>query len=131
VRRSQNVSAPAAVIVIVLALVISFLVFNRPAPENAPLARPVPEPPPVEDQQLTDMFKGLSPLGIAAVTPPLQEDRMQGVRVAMVANDSPAHRAGLQAGDFIVTFDQKSLMSAEALSYLLGRVAPSRPTRWK
>ncbi len=119
-------SAPAAIIVIVVALIILFAVFNHPAPEAVQLSVQVPEPPPIDDRQVADMYKGLSPLGIVAVIPPLLEDRQRGVRVVAVVRDTPAARAGLKAGDFISTFDQKSLMSFDALSYLLARVEPSK-----
>jgi len=122
VRRTQNVSAPVAVVVIAAALGLLFLVFNRPAPEVAQPSRPVPEAPPVEDQEVSDMYKGLSPLGIVAVVPPLMEDRRTGVRVATIVRDSPADRAGLKPGDFITDFDHKRLRSSDALIYLLARV---------
>ena len=123
-RRTQNVSAPVAVVVIAAALGLLFLVFNRPAPEVAQPSRPVPEAPPVEDQEVSDMYKGLSPLGIIAVVPPLREDRMQGVRVATVVRDSPGDRAGIRPGDFLTDFDHRRLISWEALVYLLARVQP-------
>lgn len=125
-RRSQNVSAPAAIIVIVVALIILFAVFNHPAPEAIQPSVQVPEPPPVDERQISDMYKGLSPLGIVAVFPPLLEDRLQGVRVVAVVKDTPAARAGLKPGDFIATFDQKYLVSPDALTYLLARVEPKK-----
>lgn len=125
-RRNQNVSGPIAVIVIVAALAVLFLVFNRPAPEPATLSKPVPSEPPADERQLSDMVKGLSPLGIVAVFPPLLEDRLKGVRVAMVGKDTPADRAGLQPGDFIATFDGRSLLSPDALVYLLAQVRPEK-----
>jgi S1-C subfamily serine protease len=126
VRRSQNVSAPVAAVVIAVALAIFFLVFNRPSQEVATPSRPVPEAPPVDATQLSDMSKGLSPLGVIAVIPPLLEDRGRGVRVAAVLKDSPAARVELQGGDFILTFDGKSLMSSDALIFLLALVQPQQ-----
>ena len=119
-------SAPAAIIVIVAALIVFFMVFNRPAPETVQLSVQVPDPPPVDESQIADMYKGLSPLGLVAVLPPLLEDRQRGVRVVAVGKDTLAARAGLKAGDLIVTFDQKHLMSPDALTYLLARVEPKK-----
>ena len=125
-RRSQNVSAPIAAIVIAAALGLFFVIFNRPSQETAPAARPVPEPPPVEESQVADMFKGLSPLGVVAVMPQLVEDRMKGVRLAAIVRDSPAERAGLQAGDLVTAFEGNKLVAPEPLIFLLAQVQPKR-----
>lgn len=125
-RRSQNVSAPVAAIVIVAALGLFFLVFNRPREEVVTPFRPVPDPPPMEESQIADMYKGLSPLGVVSVMPPLLEDRMKGVRVVAVMKDSPAARAGLQPGDLIVAFDRRPMVAAEALSFALTQVQPKQ-----
>lgn len=125
-RRNQNVSAPVAAVVIAVALALFFLIFNRPRQEVETPSRPIPEAPPVTADQLSDMTKGLSPLGIVAVIPPLLEDRQKGVRVAAVLKDSPAARGKLQPGDLISTFDGKRLMSSDALIFLLALVKPQQ-----
>ena len=122
----QNVSGPAAMLVLVLALVVAFLLFSRQTPEPVQYTLPVPETPPLEESQVSDMHKGLAPLGIYAVLPPLREDRMKGVRVAFVLRGTPAEKAGFQSGDFITSVNGQNLISPDALIAYLTIVEPSK-----
>ncbi|MBA6412540.1 DegQ family serine endoprotease [Parahaliea sp. F7430] len=51
-------------------------------------------------------------------------DRPQGALVAQVAPDSPADKAGLQAGDVILRFDDKAIPSSSDLPHVVGLIAP-------
>ncbi|GAB3685798.1 DegQ family serine endoprotease [Salinisphaera aquimarina] len=50
--------------------------------------------------------------------------RPEGALVARVMPDSPAAKAGIQAGDVILSFDDQEVDSAAALPPLVGTVAP-------
>lgn len=120
----QNVSAPVAVIVIVLAISVALVVFSRVSlapPETQEEA--LPQTPPSDPAELMEVRQGLAPLGITAVVPPLQEDRRKGARVASVAPGSPADRAGIVVGDFITSFDGRKLIHPLALASLMPEVS--------
>jgi len=122
----QNVSGITAVLIIFVAFGVFFFAFSKlQAPPETPPFVP-PQTPPVQQGDMEDMYKGLSPLGITVVVPPLVEDRGRAVRVSGVFVKSPAERAGLQMGDAIEQFDGKYLMSREALFSLLTRVDPKK-----
>jgi S1-C subfamily serine protease len=122
--RKQNVTGSAAVVVILVAVTLFFAVFNKPAPPEQQLAKPVPSEPEISAAQLDDSRKGTLPLRMSVLFPPLPEDRMKIVRVARVSPDGPAGRAGLQAGDVVASFDGKALTNGDQLAYLLTKVKP-------
>jgi type II secretory pathway component PulC len=122
----QNVSGPTAMLVLVLALILAYFLFNRQTPEPVQYTLPVPETPPLEESQVSDMHRGLAPLGIYAVLPPLREDRMKGVRVVFVLRGTPAEKAGLQPGDFITAMGGQKLMSPDTLIAYLTIVEPAK-----
>lgn len=123
----QSVSAPAAAIVLLVGVLGFFVVFNRaklaPEPE-APTV--LPWAPPLEPGELHRLRRGLLPLGVRVVMPPLPSDRFKGVRVALIAAESPAAKGGLQAGDLIVSFDGRHMPYPYALTGLLRRASPDR-----
>jgi len=121
----HSVSAPAAVVVLVLALLGFMLAFNRarlaPAHEHPTT---LPWAPPIEAQELNRLRQGLLPLGIRVVMPPLAGDRFKGVRVAMVAARSPAAEGGLMPGDLMLSFNGRETVHPFALTALLEKVSP-------
>jgi membrane-associated protease RseP (regulator of RpoE activity) len=123
----QKVSASVAVVVIVVAAAIFLVVFSRASlapPEEEPIM--MPEAPTAESRDLARAREGLRPLGITGVMPALPEDRLAGVRVASVAADSPAERAGIRVGDLITSFDGDPLVDALQLAQLLRDVEQGR-----
>jgi S1-C subfamily serine protease len=123
----QNVSASVAVTVIVVAIAIFFVVFNRPAPPSpGEMMKPLPYAPEVDASKNADIRKGLRPLGVLAVFPPVAGDRSKGVRLAAVIPGSPAEQGGLQAGDLVTGFSGKQIGSQDALIYLLSLADPKQ-----
>lgn len=51
-------------------------------------------------------------------------DRPRGALVSLVAEDGPADKSGLQAGDVIVTFDGFDIPTSADLPHVVGLVAP-------
>lgn len=72
----------------------------------------------VQTQEVTR--ENFSKYGLSAV---------RGVAVEKVFDDSPAARAGLQAGDVIVRFDGEEVTSTRKLTRLIAEVAPDHQTR--
>ncbi len=95
-----------AAIAIVLALAGALVIFNRetlaPEPEGPAMLPPTP---PVNEQELSRLRRGLAPLGISVVWPPLGDDRFQVVRVAWVIRGSPADVSGVRPGDAVKSFN--------------------------
>ncbi len=123
----QNVSASAAVTIIVVAVAILFVVFNKPAPTSpGEIVKPLPFSPEVEAGKNADLRKGLRPLGVIAIFPPVLEDRSKGTRLAMVIPGSPADQGGLKPGDLIIGFNGRKVTGHEALIYLLSSADPKK-----
>ena len=51
-------------------------------------------------------------------------DRPRGALVVQVAEDGPADKAGLAAGDVIITFDGNDIPASADLPHVVGLVAP-------
>jgi serine protease Do len=51
-------------------------------------------------------------------------DRPRGALIVEVAEDGPADKAGLEAGDVIVTFDGNDISTSSELPHVVGLVAP-------
>ncbi len=51
-------------------------------------------------------------------------DRPRGALIVEVAEDGPADKAGLEAGDVIVTFDGNDIATSSELPHVVGLVAP-------
>lgn len=131
--RKQHVSGPVIVLVLFVVLVGAYILFYR-----AELAPPgvelhdhgeeeqveLPWSPPVSPEDLQALSIRLMPLGVAAVFPPLAEDRFAGVRIASVAAGSPAERGGLRPGDLVKRFGESDTTQAYALAAALARVEP-------
>jgi len=121
------------VLVLFVVLVAAYVLFYRAelAPPGVELydhgeeEQPeLPWSPPVNPEDLQALSIRLMPLGVAAVFPPLVEDRFAGVRIASVAAGSPAERGGLQAGDLVKRFGEWDTTQAFALAAALTRVEP-------
>lgn len=50
--------------------------------------------------------------------------RPRGALVAQVSKDSPAEKGGIEAGDVIVEFDGKSILTSADLPHVVGLIAP-------
>jgi len=124
---NRPISPTAAMIVILLALLIFSLVFSRAewAPEEKRPFRLPPEPS-LSETEVTQSRRGLKPLGIVGVLPPLKEDRRKGVRVAVVVPGSVADRAGIQMGDLIVSFGGQKLQHPLSLVGALNNAKAGR-----
>jgi len=132
----QRVSGPMVLVVILVVLLAAFVFFSRAewAPPGVGVHRhgeeeeavPLPWSPPVDPGEQRTLRKGLLPLGILAVFPPIGEDRGKGVRVAAVRPGSPAAQAGLEPGDLIKAFDAKRLGQPWGLVALLTAAAPDQ-----
>jgi S1-C subfamily serine protease len=122
----QTVSAPVAVIVVVLVAVIAAAVFGRRDPGHAPDDEVfvLPYTPPVEDREIEMLRRGLRPLGIAVVMPPLVPDRLRGARIAVVGPGSPADEAGLRPGDLVLRFNDTETQNPYALATAVAEVDP-------
>jgi len=118
----QQVSGPVAIIVIAVATIVLVAIFGRAslAPEEAgPFI--LPFEPELSQDEMVRYLRGLRPLGVIPVMPPLVSDRMKGVRVAGLAIGRPAQRAGIQPADLIVGFDGKPVAHAPGLISLVRR----------
>jgi serine protease Do len=51
-------------------------------------------------------------------------DRPRGALISQVSEDGPADRAGLKAGDVIITFDGEDIPTSADLPHIVGLVAP-------
>jgi len=131
----QRVSGPVIVVVILAVLLAGFVLFSRPelAPPGVGLhdhgeeeTVPLPWSREVGAQEMQRLRKGLLPLGVWAVFPPLGEDRGKGARVAGVRPESPAQKAGLEAGDLIKSFDGRQLSQPWTLVGLLEKASPGK-----
>ncbi len=124
----QTVSAPVAVIVLVLAVAVGLVVLGRQQPQHSHEDEVfvLPFEPPVEERELSILRKGLMPLGIAVVMPPLGDDRFKGARVAVVLPGSPAERGGLKAGDLILRFNDVGTGNPFALVAAVAEVDPEK-----
>lgn len=124
----HGVSLPVTIVVVIVVVAASLLAFNRqqlaPPPE-APAT--LPWAPTLEDGERAAISKGLLPLGIQVVMPPIGDDRFQGVRVASVLPGSPAAAGGLRPGDLIVSFNDKRITQPYALIAALEQTDPERP----
>jgi S1-C subfamily serine protease len=121
--KKQNVSGPVAALVIGLAIVVSIAVFTRAslAPKEPPPFI-LPREPPMEESERRALQTGLMPLGVAAVLPPLLEDRQSGARVAFLRPDSPAMNAGIRVGDLIRSLNGQPVYHAPGLVSMLQAV---------
>jgi membrane-associated protease RseP (regulator of RpoE activity) len=123
----QSISGPAAAAIIVAVLVGSLLIFNRaqlaPAPEPP---RMLPPSPPVDETELSRLRRGLSPLGISVVWPPLAEDRLKVIRIAWAVPGSPAQTAGLRGGDALQSFNDIETTHPYRLAAALADVDPEK-----
>jgi S1-C subfamily serine protease len=123
----QNVSASAAVAVLVVAIAVFYIVFNKPAPVSpGEVTKPLPFAPEVDPSKNADVRKGLRPLGVLAVFPPVPPDRNKGVRLAAVIPGSPADRGGLKAGDLVTGFNGQQLSNQDTFIYLLSLADPKQ-----
>ncbi len=124
----QTVSAPVAVVVLALAVALALVVFGRQQAQHnhEDEVFVLPPEPSVEDRDLSVLRKGLMPLGIAVVMPPLGEDRFKGARVALIYPGSPADRGGLKAGDLIVRFNDIDIGNPFALVGSVAKVDPEK-----
>lgn len=125
----HNVSGPIAAVVLLVALTAFFAFFSRaqwaPPPKVAIAPPPSPQMGP---DDLAVATRGLMPLGITAIVPPLLEDRRRGVRVASVRSGTPADRAGLQPGDLVLEFDDVQTVHVYILASVLAETTPDRST---
>ncbi|HEV8723709.1 MAG TPA: DegQ family serine endoprotease [Candidatus Binatia bacterium] len=71
------------------------------------------------------VVRGWLGVAIQKVTPALAEslglERPRGALVASVGADSPADRAGMQAGDVIIAFDEKNIEDSDDLPLVVAR----------
>ncbi len=123
----QNVSGPIAAVVLLVALAAFFVFFSRA--QWAPPEKVAPAPPPRPEMGPDDLAvatRGLLPLGVTAIVPPLVADRRRGVRVASVRSGSPAYEAGLEAGDLILEFDDAQTLHVYMLAAVLTQTDPDQ-----
>ena len=126
----QNVNAPVAAIIILLAIVASIAVFTRPNFSKSAADQPfvLPPAPPVDEQETQGLRQMLAPLGIACVMPPLVPDRFKGARVALVMPGGTADRGGVKPGDLITRFDAVQVSSPYSVAAALQGVNPQKPS---
>lgn len=126
----QNVSAPVAAIIILLAIVASIALFTRPNFSRSAADQPfvLPPAPPVDEQETQGLRQALAPLGIACVMPPLASDRFKGARVALVMPGGTADRGGMKPGDLITGFDAVKVSSPYSVAAALQRASPLQPS---
>ena len=122
----QNVSGAAAFIAIFVTIGLLFAVFSKPAPEPVDNSVSLPEVPQISDVEVRNMAKGLEPLGIVTVLPPILEDRAKGVRVSMVYPNTAAQKAGMLPTDLITAFNGHELVSKDPLIEYLTQVSPDK-----
>lgn len=137
----QNVSMPIIIVVLGVVVLIAYVAFSRSelAPpgvgehhhghDHGEETLPLPATPSAEPREIQAIAKGLLPMGVAAVFPPLVADRQKGVRMALVAPGSPAERAGLKPADLLTEFDGRKLSHPFALAAALEQVAPDKEYR--
>ena len=103
----QNVSAPTALIAIVLCAVLAVVVFGRRAPQHhgSEEVFVLPFAPDVDGNEVAALRAAMAPLGATVVFPPLPGDRSSGARIAFVMPGGPAAAGGLMPGDLVVSFD--------------------------
>jgi serine protease Do len=94
---------------------VGTLVAQGPAPN------PLPEP--------TDRARMLRFDGRGSQIGVMVEDATSGVRVRDVDEDSPAAKAGIRDGDFVVEFDGERVRSARQFSRLVEETAPGRTVK--
>lgn len=125
----QRVSGPLAGLIIIVAVLVLVAVLIRmdPGPDPEPEVFFLPFAPPVEQSEVDSLRRGLRPLGIYIVMPPLAEDRLQGARVALVLPGSPAGHAGMRAGDLIVEFNGQRVGHAYAVVHGIETAEPGKP----
>lgn len=125
----QTVSAPVAVIVVVLAALAAVFVFGRQGPrrEAEDEVFVLPFEPPVEDRELVALRKGTAPLGAFVVMAPVASDRFKGARVAMVMRGSPASEGDLRPGDLVLRFNDTQTTNPYALAAAIAKADPDRP----
>lgn len=133
VGQKRNVSGPVMVLALFVVLVGAYFLFYRAelAPPGVDLlhgheeeAPELPWSPPVNTEDLQALARGLAPLGLMPVFPPLSAERAAGVRIAVVAPGSPAEQAGLQPGDLVKRFGEWDTPQAFVLAAVLRRVDP-------
>ena len=132
----QRVSGPVLVVVMLAVLLAGFLIFGREelAPPGVGVHQhgeeeetmPLPWSPPTSAQEMNSLRKGLLPLGVLAVYPPLGEDRGKGARLAGVRPGSPAGSAGLEPGDLLKSFDGRRLSNPWALVSAVENASPEK-----
>ncbi|MFB3882038.1 MAG: PDZ domain-containing protein [Armatimonadota bacterium] len=124
----QNVNAPVAAIIILVAVVVFIALFTRPdfSTGGAEKTFVLPPSPPVDEQETQSLRQALGPLGIACVMPPLNSDRFKGARVALVMPGGPADRGGMKPGDLITKFDEIKVSSPYSVAAGLQRVSPQK-----
>ena len=114
----QNVSAPTALIAIVLCAVLAVVLFGRREPQGG---RPedvfvLPFAPEVDANEVAALRAAVLPLGASVVFPPLPGDRSAGARIALVAPSGPAAAGGLRPGDLVVSFNGAGIAHPYALA---------------
>lgn len=125
----QQVSAPVAVIVVILALIVFAALFHNPRLAPPETVEPgAPPEPPINNQEVVSARQGLRPLGVVAVLPPLVEDRRKGVRVAAVAPNSPAD-CGVKVGDRIESFAGHTTVHPMGLAGQVNQVKPDQKSK--
>ena len=107
----QTVSAPIALIAIVLCAVLAFLLFSRMEPPSSGPEEvfTLPFAPPVKEKEVNALQTSVFPLGVSVVFPPLPADRFAGARIGQVAPGSPAATGGMKPGDLVVSFNGQKI----------------------
>ncbi len=124
----QKVSAPVAVIILALAIIVMLVIFSRPQPVQQDQVFILPPSPPVDDNEVTALRQGLMPLGIALIMPPLGDDRFRGARVAAVAPQGPAGKGGMKAGDLITDFNGIKVTQPFSVVGGIMKADPNKPS---
>jgi len=126
----QTVSAPVALIAIMLCAGLGIVLFGRPEPETIDPADffVLPFAPPVEEAEQSALRKSLFPLGVAVVFPPLPADRAAGARIALVASGSPAANGGVKPGDLVLSFNGFETRHPYALGAAVALADPEKPS---
>jgi len=126
----QTVSAPIALIAIMLCAGLGIVLFSRPKPEAIDPADVfvLPFAPPVEEAEQSALRRSLLPLGVAAVFPPLAADRAAGARIALVAPGGPAANGGVKPGDLVLSFNGLDTRHPHALGAAVALADPEKPS---